>query len=57
VVLAPDGTFEFKGLARGVYDLAPSVRGYQLGESRTLEKLVDHDVRDFVIRMLPAAQP
>ena len=56
-VLGADGRFEFKGLARGVYDLAPSVKGYQLTDGRTMEKLIDQDVNDLTLRMLPAAKP
>lgn len=53
-VLAPDGTFEFKGLAKGVYSLAAGVQGYSLADERIgAEVLVDRDRKDIVIRMEP----
>jgi Carboxypeptidase regulatory-like domain len=49
----PDGTFEFRGLPKGVYELAPGVKGYRLREAAGIEALVDHDVNDLVIKMEP----
>lgn len=43
VVLSPDGTFEFKGLSRGVYDLWPSVKGYRPHLAQSTEILVAAD--------------
>ncbi len=53
VVLGPDGTFEFKGLSRGVYTLMPGVRNYQLAEGDTGEVLVDRDSKNVVLRVEP----
>jgi len=52
--LAPDGSFEFKGLVTGVYSLGPGVRGYKLPDGSIGEVLVDRDRKDVVIRMEPA---
>jgi len=53
--IAPDGHFEFRGLAPGVYTLAPAVRGYRPPEGFG-EMLVQHDVPDLQIRMERAAR-
>lgn len=53
VVLGPDGTFEFRGLSRGVYTLMPGVRNYQLAEGDTGEVLVDRDNKNVVLRVEP----
>jgi hypothetical protein len=53
VALAPDGTFEFKGLAKGVYELMPGVRNYQLADGDTGEVLVDRDGKNVVLRVAP----
>ena len=53
VVLDPDGTFEFKGLSKGVYTLMPGVRNYQLAEGDTSEVLVDRDGKNVVLRVEP----
>ena len=56
LVLAEDGTFEFKGLDRGVYSLSPAVKGYQLGEGRSLELLIEGaDMNNLTIALQPAA--
>jgi len=52
--LAADGTFEFKGLAKGIYILAPGVRAYKQPEGSTGEVLLDRDRNDVVLRMEPA---
>lgn len=54
--LAPDGSFEFKGLAKGVYSLGPAVRGYRLANGSTGEVLVDRDRKQVTLRMEPAVQ-
>jgi hypothetical protein len=51
VALAPDGSFEFKGLSKGVYTLSPAVRNYQLPEGDTGEVLVDRDGKNVVLRL------
>src|ERR1017187_43541 len=51
--LVTDGTFEFKGLARGVYSLAPALRSYKLADGATGEVLVDRDRKEVVLRMEP----
>jgi hypothetical protein len=53
VVLEPDGSFEFKGLAKGVYTLMPGVRNYQLADGATGEVLVDRDGKSVVVRVEP----
>lgn len=53
VTLAPDGTFEFKGLAKGVYMVMPGVRNYQLADGDTGEVLVDRDGKSVVLRVVP----
>ena len=54
VVIDREGRFEFKGLATGVYDLAPSVRNYKAGDELTLEELVDRDIDNLVVTLRPA---
>jgi hypothetical protein len=51
VPLAPDGSFEFKGLSKGVYTISPAVRNYQLPEGDTGEVLVDRDGKTVTIRV------
>jgi len=53
-ILQPDGRFEFLGLYKGVYRLAPGVRGYKLSEDVTGEVLVEPDRSDVTFRMEPA---
>lgn len=53
LILAPNGVFEFKGLGRGVYHLAPSVRGYEARDPESLELLIDRDVTDFEALLQP----
>lgn len=54
VVIAEDGSFEFKGLSKGVYEFAAPVKGYRLPDGQTGEVLVDRD-KELTIRLLPAA--
>lgn len=51
--LDPDGTFEFKGLAKGVYTLMPGVRNYKLADGDTGEVLVDRDGKSVTLRLEP----
>jgi hypothetical protein len=53
VVLASDGRFEFKGLARGVYSVLPSVKDYTFGDGFGKEVLVHHDIDNLVITLHP----
>jgi len=46
ITLAPDGLFEFKGLGRGVYNLLPSVKGYDVRDTGSMELLIEGDVSD-----------
>jgi hypothetical protein len=55
VVLGPDGSFEFKGLSKGVYTLSPGVRNYQPPDGDTGEVLVDRDGKNVVLRLEPKA--
>lgn len=54
LVLAPDGSFEFKGLAKGVYSLAAGVRNYRIPEGSTGEVLVNRDVEGVTVLLEPA---
>ena len=54
MVMPPDGSFEFKGLASGVYEVQPSVRGYRLADGFTTEVLVHGDVNNLVLKLVPA---
>jgi len=53
-IIAPDGLFEFKGLGRGVYNLLPSVKGYDVRDTGSMELLIEGDVRDLVMLLQPA---
>lgn len=59
--LGPDGKFRFDGLPDGVYSIAPQVKGYRLPDRcasavcSSTEVLIQRDVTDFVIRMVPAS--
>jgi hypothetical protein len=57
VVMTSDGRFEFKGLASGVYDVAPSVRGYRFAAGQTTEVMVHHDIDNLVLTLQPAPPP
>jgi hypothetical protein len=51
-VIAPDGSFELKGLAKGIYSLYASVKGYSAGRRAAGDEvLVNRDRQDVVIRM------
>lgn len=53
VALGEDGTFEFKGLTKGVYLLMPGVRNYKLADGDTGEVLVDRDGKSVTVRVEP----
>jgi hypothetical protein len=57
MIMGEDGSFEFKGLAKGVYGIATSVKGYRLPQGQSVEVLVNRDVTDLVIHLQPAAKP
>jgi hypothetical protein len=54
ITLAPNGLSEFKGLGRGVYNLLPSVKGYDVRDTGSMELLIEGDVRDLVMLLQPA---
>ena len=54
LTLAPDGLFEFKGLTRGVYSLAPSVKGYEWRDNQSTELLIERDVSNLAVLLQPA---
>jgi hypothetical protein len=54
LVLPADGRFEFKGLAGGVYELTPSVKGYKLPDDSAGEILVRRDIENRIITVQPA---
>jgi hypothetical protein len=50
VVIAADGTFEFRSLPAGKYNIFPSVRGYELKERQhAIELTVDEDLASLEI--------
>jgi uncharacterized GH25 family protein len=58
ITLPADGTFEFKGLAKGVYVLGPAVKGYQpLDPEKPNEFLVEGDMKDFNVTLHPVPTP
>jgi hypothetical protein len=57
LLLPPDGAFEFKGLAKGVYVLSPAIKGYQAKDpEQPAEFLLDGDRKDFQITYYPTAK-
>src|SRR5258708_1374673 len=52
-LLGADGSFEFRGLPKGVYSVAPGVKGYRVAEGFAGEALVNRNINDLVIRMDP----
>jgi len=54
LILSPDGLFEFKGLARGVYSLSPSVKGYEVPDTQSRELLIEGDVSNLTVLLQPA---
>lgn len=57
LVLPPDGTFEFKGLDKGVYSLQPAVRGYRVRNSEFGVELLIQGNRDNVVVTLDPVKP
>ncbi|MGA3156530.1 MAG: carboxypeptidase-like regulatory domain-containing protein [Steroidobacteraceae bacterium] len=53
-VVGSDGSFEFRGLSKGVYEVAPAVKQYGLVEGRELEVLVNHDPTELSISLHPS---
>ncbi len=49
-----DGGFEFRGLSKGVYSLAPGVKGYKVGDDFVGEVLIDHEGKSILLSMSPA---
>jgi hypothetical protein len=56
LTLAPDGFFEFRGLARGVYALSPSVKGYDVSGAQSMELLIEGDVSNLEVMLQPVAR-
>jgi protocatechuate 3,4-dioxygenase beta subunit len=56
IIIGADGTFEFKGLAKGVYGVAASVKGYRPPQGHISEVLMNRDVSDLVLHLQPAPQ-
>jgi hypothetical protein len=55
VLLPPDGSYEFKGLGKGVYVLSPAVKGFQIHDpEHPLEFVVDGDRKDFNVVLYPS---
>ena len=54
--LAPDGFFEFRALARGVYALSPSVKGYDVSGAQSMEFLIEGDVSNLEVMLQPVAR-
>ena len=53
MTLSPSGVFEFKGLTRGVYTLAPSVKGYEVRDRQSTEILIEGDVSNLAVLLQP----
>jgi hypothetical protein len=54
VTLPPDGAFVFRGLAKGVYVLQATVKGYQpLDPEAPAEFLLEGDRKDFNVTLVP----
>lgn len=57
LILPPDGRFEFKGLARGVYEVLPAVKGYTPPDIQESELLIEGDVSDYAVVLRPESKP
>lgn len=58
LLLPPDGAFEFRGLAKGVYTLSPAVKGYQEQDPEQRRELViEGDRKDVTVVLYPARTP
>ena len=56
VLIGPDGTFDFRSLPMGKYEIFPSVRGYRLqNKQRTIEMIIDKDILTFALVLEPAS--
>jgi hypothetical protein len=56
--LPPDGSFEFKGLASGIYTLSPAVKGYDRRDpEQRIELLIEGDTKDLNVTLSPSNQP
>ena len=56
VILPPDGTFEFKGLAKGIYTLLPAVKGYlKQDPEQPIEILIEGNRAGFNVLLNPVA--
>jgi len=53
LVLATDGRFEFHGLSDGVYNLGPSVKGYEPEDRTRLELLIESNQSGMTVPMRP----
>ncbi len=52
--VAEDGSFEFRGLSKGVYSIAPGIRGYKPKDGFYGEVLIDRDKKSILVPMTPA---
>jgi len=55
--IQPDGSFEFRGIPKGVYNLNAGVKGYRAAENFSGEVLVKGDVNRLIISMEPVKRP
>jgi hypothetical protein len=55
--LGADGSFEFRGLSKGVYSVAAGIRGYRPADDFYGEVLVNSDRKIMVIPMTPVPPP
>jgi len=53
--VAEDGSFEFHGLSKGVYSIAPGVKGYKAKDDFYNEVLINRDGKSIVVPMNPTA--
>jgi len=53
--VAQDGSFEFRGLSKGVYSIAPGVRGYKPTDDFYGEVLINRDGKSMVVPVRPSA--
>jgi hypothetical protein len=55
--IGPDGSFEFKNVPTGKFDLSPSVKGYTLPENKFgTEAAVEKDIDDFSVSLEKSAR-
>jgi uncharacterized GH25 family protein len=53
IMLPPDGSFEFKGVGRGVYDIGPSVKGYEPVDRPRTQLLIEGDQNNLDVPLQP----